>query len=107
MAKIEVNHQALLAAADAIDNYCKVQNQQMKAANAAVDGLINAGWVGQDALAFARQWDGVESSESVAVTLRENLTNYAESLRSCASTYRTAQEDSYNDAAHLPKHLSW
>lgn len=107
MAKIEVNHQTLLGAADAIDNYCKVQDQQMKTANAAVDGLINTGWVGKDALAFSYQWDGVDSESSVAVTLRKNLTNYAESLRSCASIYRTAQEDSYNDAAHLPKHLSW
>ena len=107
MAVIEVNHQVLLGAADIIDNYCKDQDRLMKAADSDVKGFVESSWEGMDAVAFAGRWDGVDGKDSVCVKLKDSLTNYAGSLRECARVYKTAQEDSYNEASWLPKHLYW
>lgn len=107
MAVIEVNHQALLGVANIIDDYCKTQDRQMKAADSAVSSLIGRGWEGKDALAFSVKWDGVDGADSTSEKFKKSLANYAGALRECAQVYKTAQEDSYNEASWLPKHLYW
>lgn len=107
MALIKVNHQTIRQIADAIDTYCQTQDREMRAADSAVKGFLGSGWAGMDADAFDGRWEDVDGSGSTAVKFQKNLDNYAKALRACADAYQRAQEDSYDEAARLPKYLTW
>lgn len=101
MALIDVDYRTLRNIADEIDEYCSTQDKQMRAADAAVKGMLSAGFRGGDADAFRSSWNKVDDEDSTAVKFRESLKNYANCLRACADEYQKAQEDSYNQAQRL------
>ncbi len=103
MALIQVNHQDLRNMANAIDNYCEIQERQMNNANASIKNMLTSDWIGPDALVFGGQWEAVDAPDSTEKRFKESLKNYSSALRACANTYQTAQEDVYNLAALLPR----
>ncbi len=103
MAFIEVNHKVLNEVAEAFNTYCDAQNKEMSSAKTAVEAMLSSDWNGTDAAEFGNKWSDVDSSGSVTVQLRESLQNFSDSLKACAKEYKTAQEDSYNEASRLPR----
>lgn len=103
MALIEINHRAMLEVADAIDEYCESQDKEMKSADASMKTMFLNYFVGDDARALNEKWNGVSENGSVAVQFKDSLINFGKCLKACAKEYQTAQEDSYNQAAHLPR----
>lgn len=103
MAYIEVNHSTLNKVAEAIDTYCTAQDKEMRSAKSAVSAMLSSDWQGTDATEFGKKWSDVEASGSVTVQLKDSLKNFGNSLRACAKEYKTAQEDSYNEASRLPR----
>lgn len=103
MAFIEVNHKVLAEAAEAVDTYCNAQDKEMSFAKSAVEAMLSRDWKGREAAEFEKNWSGVDASDSVTVQLRDSLRDFGEALKSCAKEYRTAQEDSYNEASRLLK----
>ena len=107
MAKIEVDHQYLRTLAEEIEDYCKLQNREMRAADTGVKAMLASDWNGQDALEFASKWEKVDDANSTTVRFRDNLQHFSEALAASADQYQRAQEDSYNQACRLPKYLYW
>ncbi len=103
MALIKVNHQTLRDVARAIDTYCEEQKNEMKVANAAMVTMVFKDWIGDDAVAFAEKWQGVNDNDSVTMQFSKSLENYGKCLNACADLYSKAQEDSYNEAIRLPR----
>ena len=107
MAKIEVNHQTLRTVADEFDKYCTEQDKQMRKADIEINALMRLGYSGPDAEAFVAKWENVNTPDSTAIKFRNDLKNFADSLRAAAEVYRSAQVDAYNEASRLPKYLYW
>ena len=107
MAVIQVNHQQLRDAAQAISDYCDAQDREMRSAKSEIRTLLDNDWIGQDAIAFSAKWEGVDGRESVTVTLRDSLKNLSEGLSECAKAYQRAQAEVYSAADRLPKYLIW
>lgn len=103
MAVIEVNHKVLRTFAQQIEDHCSLQNREMRQADTTVKNHLGVEWYGDDAVAFAGNWDGVDDKNSVAIKLRDSMNNYAEALKACAQEYQKAQEDIYNLASMLPR----
>lgn len=103
MAIIKVNHRVLVETADAIKEYCKEQDREMRSADSAVKSMLLSDWIGKDASEFNNKWAQVDESGSVTVKFRDSLNSFENALRACAKEYQTAQEDSYNEASRLPK----
>lgn len=103
MAMIRINHRVLEEMADVIDTYCGEQNKEMRSAESAVKSMLSSDWIGKDANEFNNKWEQVNASDSVTVKFRDSLSSFGEALRACAKEYRTAQEDSYDEASRLPK----
>lgn len=103
MALVEVNHQYIRDMANAIESYCDVQDREMGKADTAIKTMLSSDWIGQDALTFGGQWEGVDSSDSTSKRFKESLQNYSKALKSCADAYQTVQEDVYNLASLLPR----
>ncbi len=107
MAVIEVNHKTLREVADAIKTYCSAQDREMRSADTEVKSMLSSEWVGLDAQQFGAKWEGVDENGGATVKFRESLKKFSEGLTACANEYQRAQEDSYNEAARLPKYLYW
>lgn len=103
MPLIEVNHSTLNSVADAIDTYCKEQDEEMKTANEAMAVMLISDWIGDDAESFAEKWDGVDENGSITEQFKKSLKNYGNCLQACAKEYSKAQEESYNAARRLPR----
>lgn len=102
MALIRVDHSVLINVADNIKSYCEEQNKEMRSADSAVKTMLLKDWLGSDADEFNAKWEQVDEDGSVAVQFRNSLESFENALRGCAKEYKTAQEDSYNEASHLP-----
>lgn len=98
---IRIDHSTLVDIANNIKAHYENQDRQMRTADAAVRSMLLKDWKGKDALAFAEKWDQVDKNGSVTAQLRQSLENFEKALRGCANEYKTAQEDSYNEAYHL------
>lgn len=107
MAVVEVNHKILVEVADAIDSYCSTQDREMRSADADIKSMLRSDWTGDDAQVFDYKWEGVDGKNSTSFTLKNSLENFRDGLRKCATLYKKAQEDSYNEANRLPKWLYW
>ena len=66
MSIIQVNHQALRSAAKAIEEYCDVQDKEMKQIDSSVKQMLRNDWIGPDAMEFGGKWEGVDSENSVS-----------------------------------------
>lgn len=98
---IRIDHSTLVNSANNIKSHYENQDQQMRIADSAVKSMLLNDWKGEDARAFAEKWGQVDKNGSVTTQLRQSLENFEKALRSCANEYKTAQEDSYNEAYHL------
>ena len=107
MALIEVNHKVLRDVASAVTTYCSAQDREMRSADSDIKSMLSSEWIGLDAQEFGRKWEDVDASTSTSVKFRESLKNFGEALIACANEYQSAQEDAYNAANRLPKHLYW
>lgn len=103
MAIIEVNHQVLRTVATAIEDYCDVQEREMKLVDADVKQMLRSDWIGPDAMEFGSKWEGVDAKASVSKKFSESLRSYSNALKSSANAYQEAQETAYNLAAMLPR----
>lgn len=103
MALIEVNHHTLCRTAQAIEDYCTEQDQQMKTADARVKDMLCSHWHGPDAVDFGRSWQEVDAAGSTAVTFQKSMESFANALTASAAVYRKAQEDVYNLSCTLPR----
>lgn len=103
MPLISVDHSFLIDTADNIKSYCDEQDKEMRAADSAIKAMLSKDWLGPDAVNFSAQWEQVDEESSVTVQFRKSLESFGEALRACANEYKTAQEDSYDEASRLPK----
>ena len=103
MSIIQVNHQALRSAAKAIEEYCDVQDKEMKQIDSSVKQMLRNDSIGPDAMEFGGKWEGVDSENSVSKKFSESLRAYSKALKASADTYQDAQETAYNLAALLPR----
>lgn len=103
MAIIQVNHQVLRSTAKAIEEYCEIQDREMKQADADVKQMLRSDWIGPDAMEFGGKWEGVNSKDSVSKKFSNSLQAYSKALTACANAYQDAQETACNLAAMLPR----
>ncbi|MDR1703295.1 MAG: hypothetical protein LBS19_01235 [Clostridiales bacterium] len=107
MAMINVDRRALKETAAAVKQYCELQNRQMKEADGEVKSMLASGWMGEDAMAFGRKWDDVDSKDSVTTKLHDSLDSFREALLNCEKLYSKAQEDSYDQAEDIIRLIVW
>jgi len=107
MASYEVNHKVMRDAAAAINEYCAIQDREMRSADTEIQSMLSTDWIGLDAQVFASKWQGVGANDSTTIKFRDSLKNYGNSLTACANEYQSAQEDAYNLAFLLPKVFNW
>jgi len=107
MALIEVNHAVIRNVAAAILTYCSTQDSEMRIADGEIKSMLSNGWLGEDAREFGKKWEGVDADDSVTIQFRKSLEGFSSRLDACANEYQSAQEDVYEEANRLPKHLYW
>jgi uncharacterized protein YukE len=105
MSAIQMNFNTLRRVAKAIDEYCSYQDAQMRQADFDIKSMLSTDWLGDDATAFSRNWEGVNSDNSEAVKFRNSLLKYCELLAVSANEYRTAQKSAQNEATRLQASL--
>lgn len=102
MAYIKVNHKEFDRTAQAIDTYIANHKNSMKKMDGEVRAL-SAYWGGADYLQFCKEWNYINSTDSTSSKMIRAMDNYAQFLRFCGNTYKSAQSRAINRANSLPK----
>lgn len=102
MGYIKVNHQDFEKTAQVIDRYVENHKSNMRKMDNEVKAL-SACWSGTDYSQFYKEWNYINATDSTSGKMIRALENYAQFLRFCGNTYKSAQSRAINRANSLPK----
>lgn len=102
MANIKVDHSKFEKTAQAIDKYVSNHRSNMNKIGGEVNSL-GSSWSGADYMQFQREWNSINSKNSTSGKMLSAMENYADFLRFCGQSYKSAQSRAVNRANRLPK----
>ena len=102
MAYIQVDHQQLDKAADAVEAYITKQNRKMNEMDSSIRSM-HSFWTGSDYQLFLQQWDRISANDSVSERMIQSFQHYSDFLRFASKKYQDAQSNEVNRANRLPR----
>lgn len=102
MAYIKVEYSKMKSAYNAVDNYVKVLENDMKKAQGELKAL-SVNWQGGDFTQFKKQWQKVDDSDSTHTQMVKSLKSYSEFLKYAEKEYKSAQRKAIEAANSLPR----